>query len=285
MKTKNPIALLFGWIAVAIAPAPNGHSADGGTAEVPTRLIVNSAFALETLTGTVTNAATGATLEGARVVLQGTDREVTTDSLGVYRIDHVPTAVVTLSVSYTGLNTVQVPVTIAPNAVTHKNVGLTSDIYRMDTFVVGSEREGNAKAITLQRLSDGVKNVVSTDAFGGLAGNPADLAMRLPGVEGESVGGDMRYLRIRGLHHNLSSITQDGNRIADAASAGATREFQFQTVDSDSIERIEVTKSPTPDQDGDSIGGVVNLVSKSAFDSSPERRIRGSEQHVHLHSA
>ena len=87
---------------------------------------------------------------------------------------------------------------------------------------------------------------------------------------------DIGFLRIRGLHQNLSSITQDGNRIADAASAGATREFQFQTVGSDSIERIEVTKSPTPDMDGDSIGGVVNLVSKSAFDSSPERRIRGS---------
>ena len=37
------------------------------------------------------------------------------------------------------------------------------------------------------------------------------------------------------------------------------------------IERIEVTKSPTPDMDGDSIGGAVNLVSKSAFDSSPQR--------------
>ena len=59
-------------------------------------------------------------------------------------------------------------------------------------------------------------------------------------------------------------------------SAGSTREFQFQTVSADSIERIEVTKSPTPDLDGDSIGGAVNLVTKSAFDGSPERRIRGS---------
>jgi outer membrane receptor protein involved in Fe transport len=90
------------------------------------------------------------------------------------------------------------------------------------------------------------------------------------------VGGDVRYLRIRGLHQNLSTITQDGNRLADAAFAGATRKFQFQTVDSDSIERIEVTKSPTPDMDGDSIGGAVNLVSKSAFDSSPARRISSS---------
>jgi TonB-dependent receptor len=170
-----------------------------------------------------------------------------------------------------------VPVTISDRGGTVRHdIGLTSDIYRMDKFVVGSEREGNAKAITLQRLSDGVKNVVSADAFGGLAGNPADLAVRLPGIEGESVGGDNRYLRIRGLNQNLSTITQDGNRIADAASGGSSREFQFQTVGSDSIERIEVTKSPTPDMDGDSIGGAVNLVSKSAFDSSPERRIRGS---------
>src|SRR5688572_11496193 len=38
-----------------------------------------------TLTGVVTNSATGRTLEGARVVLQGTGREAFTDSQGVYR--------------------------------------------------------------------------------------------------------------------------------------------------------------------------------------------------------
>lgn len=229
-----------------------------------------------TVVGTVTNAATGATLEGARVVLQGSGRETTTDSLGVYRFENVPPGEATLAVTYTGLKPSEANVAVASGAPTRKDVGLTSDIYLMSTLVVGSEREGNAKAITLQRQSEGVKAVVSADAFGGLAGNPADLAIRLPGVEGESVGGDMRYVRIRGLHQNLSSITQDGNRLADAGSAGATREFQFQTVGSDSVERIEVIKSPTPDLDADSIGGVVNLVSKSAFDTSGERRVRAS---------
>ncbi len=239
-------------------------------------ILVPSMLAQGTLIGTVTNSATGATLEGARVSIQGTNRQVTTDSLGVYRINNVSSGNTIISVSYTGLKPVDIAVNVAAQGTTRQNVGLTSDIYLMSSFVVASEREGNAKAITLQRESQGVKNIVSADAFGGLAGNPADLAMRLPGIEGESVGGDVRYLRIRGLHQNLSSITQDGNRLADAGSAGSTREFQFQTVGSDSVERIEVTKSPTPDMDGDSIGGVVNLVSKSAFDSSPERRIRGS---------
>ncbi|MDO8541286.1 MAG: TonB-dependent receptor [Opitutaceae bacterium] len=234
------------------------------------------ALAQGTVVGNVTNAATGATLEGARVQVKGTTREVLTDELGSYRIENVPPGNIVLAVSYTGLQTSEISVGVGGGAPTRRDIGLTADIYLLSNFVVASEREGNAKAITLQRDSLGVKNIVSADAFGGLAGNPADLAMRLPGVEGESVGGDMRYLRIRGLHQNLSSITQDGNRLADAASAGATREFQFQTVSSDAIERIEVTKSPTPDQDGDSIGGTVNLVSKSAFDSSPERRIRAS---------
>jgi len=239
-------------------------------------VFTSSAFAQGVVTGSVTNAATGAILEGARVVLEGTGREVTTDSVGSYRFDNVPAGNVSVAVYYTGLSTDRATLAVTSGAPTRRDFGLTSDIYKMGSFVVSSEREGNAKAITLQRQSEGVKSIVSADAFGGLAGNPADLAMRLPGVEGESVGGDVRYLRIRGLHQNLSTISQDGNRLADAGSAGSTREFQFQTVGSDSVERIEVTKSPTPDMDGDSIGGVVNLVSKSAFDSSPERRIRGS---------
>jgi hypothetical protein len=72
--------------------------------------------------------------------------------------------------------------------VTPRDIALTADIHLMSSFVVASEREGNAKAITLRRDSLGVKNIVSIDAFGGLAGNPADLAMRLHGVEGESWG-------------------------------------------------------------------------------------------------
>ena len=237
---------------------------------------VSPMFGQGTLTGTVTNSATGATLEGARVVLKGSGQEATSDSQGVYRFENVPPGPAVVSVSYTGLSITDMAVEVVPTGTTRRDVGLSADIYKLSNFVVSSEREGNAKAITLQRLSNGVKSIVSADAFGGLAGNPADLVMRLPGVEGESVGGDNRYLRIRGLNQNLSTITQDGNRIADAASGGSSREFQFQTVGSDSIERIEVTKSPTPDMDGDSIGGAVNLVSKSAFDSSPERRIRGS---------
>lgn len=225
----------------------------------------------------MTNAATGKPLEGARIELQGTGRVTTADSTGEYRFTEVAPGSATLSVSYTGLNTIQVPVSVTTGTSARHDVGLTSEIYRLSEFVVSGEREGNAQAITLQKQSLGVKNVVSTDAFGSLAGNPADLLMRLPGVEAESVGGDRRYVRIRGMAQGLSTVTMDGSRVGSGGGAsGGGRDYEFNPVGSDTIERIEVVKSPTPDMAADSIGGAVNFVSKNAFNHGLERRISGS---------
>ncbi len=269
MKTKNPITLIAGWIALAMAPAQAAHAADVNPA-------ARVAAGREAITGVVTNSATGRTLEGARVVLKGTGRETLTDNQGAYRFSDVATGSAVVVVSYTGLNTVEIPVAVSPGTANRQDVGLTSDVYQLSKFVVAGEREGNALAITMQRNSTGVRNVVSADAFGSLDGNPADLLVRLPGVSGTTQDGDFRFVQIRGMNQQLSSITRDGDRMASGSQSGS-REFQFLAVSSESIERIEVIKSPTPDMDADSIGGAVNMISKSAFDRKPAvRRINFS---------
>src|SRR5262245_14718452 len=73
---------------------------------------VQSARGPETLTGSVTNSATGRTLQGAQVVFQETGREALTDSEGAFRFDNVAPGNVTLLVSYTGLDTTHVPVVV-----------------------------------------------------------------------------------------------------------------------------------------------------------------------------
>lgn len=223
------------------------------------------------ISGRVSNAATGVNLQGAEVRVQGTGFSASTGRGGVYRLT-VPAGTHTVEVRYTGLDVETATINVTAGETVMRDFGLTAEIYQLSEFSVSGEREGNALAITLQRQAPNVKNVVSSDAFGSLAGNPADLLTRLPGVIAESVGGDNRYVQIRGMSHTLNNITIDGNRTADASAAG-NRSYQFQTIGSDTIERIEVTKSPTPDMDADSIGGAVNMVSKSAFDRSPERRI------------
>ena len=59
MKLKNPLALLFAWLGLALAPAQTVAAAESSPSSVsPT-----------TLSGLVTNSATGRTLEGALVVI------------------------------------------------------------------------------------------------------------------------------------------------------------------------------------------------------------------------
>ncbi|MBI4622120.1 MAG: carboxypeptidase-like regulatory domain-containing protein, partial [Verrucomicrobia bacterium] len=268
MKRKNAIPLMLGWIAIGVASTDAIHAADSGFAGATMQQT-------GTITGRVSNAATNTNLEGAMVRLEGTNYSAITERDGTYRL-HVPAGEYQLRTSYTGLDEQTVPLSIQNGAMVRRDIELTAGIYKMSPFTVAGEREGNAQAITLQRRSDGVKTIVAADAFGSLAGNPGDLLVRLPGVNGESVGGDNRFMQIRGLHQNLLSVTMDGDRIAEATSSGTTREFNFTKINADAIERIEVVKSPTPDMDGDSIGGAVNMVSKSAFDSTGERRIRAS---------
>jgi iron complex outermembrane receptor protein len=268
MNRNHTVPLLAALLGSLLPLAPNARAQATATAA--------EAGAQGVITGTITNAATGRTLEGARVSLKGTNREVYTDKQGTFRLTNVPVGEVTLEVAYTGLDAVAKTIAVSPVGATRHDVGLTSNVYTLGEVRVAGEREGNAQAITLQRVSPGVKSIVSADAFGNLAGNPADLLIRLPGVEGQSMDGDIRYVRIRGMSQNLNTVTINGNRAANAASAGTTREYQFEHTNADAIERMEVVKSPTPDMDADSIGGAVNMVTKSAFDSSGERRISGS---------
>jgi hypothetical protein len=128
------------------------------------------AFSQTALTGVVTNTATGRALEGARVTLENTGREVLTDSQGNYRFDNVAPGSVTLSVSYTGLDQSTAPVTVAAGTVNRHDVGLTSQIYAMSTFVVAGEREGNAQAVTLQRLASKATRSMARFATSGFAG-------------------------------------------------------------------------------------------------------------------
>jgi len=60
-------------------------------------------------------------------------------------------------------------------------------------------------------------------------------------------------------------VTMDGQRVASAQSANTGRAFEFEQASMANIESLEVTKAPTPDMDADSIGGSINLVTKSAF--------------------
>ena len=182
-----------------------------------------------TITGQVSNNATQSYLEGAVVELLGTGRTAITDREGRYQFTGVTPATVTLVVSFTGLDAKRIPLSVSPGERVVQNVELTAEIYRLDKFTVAGEREGTAKAETLQRQAPNVKAIVSSDTFGNVAdGNIGDMLQHMAGITADYNGPDVRQVSIRGVGSALNSVTMDGQQVASAQSAGTGRQFEFE---------------------------------------------------------
>jgi TonB-dependent receptor len=225
------------------------------------------AAAAGSVTGRVSNAGTNEYLEGAVVTLEPGNHAGLTSVTGEYVFPRVPPGTYTLSASYTGLDTKSSPVSVGAGGRVEQDFQLTAAIYRLDTFVVAGEREGNAAAITSQRNADNVKTVMASDAFGNVADlNIGNFLMRMPGVTKSEAEGDVVGIMIRGISGDLSMVTIDGEQGANASPLGGMqRTFEVDKISADFIESIEVTKSLTPDMDAGAVGGVVNMKTKSAL--------------------
>src|SRR5687768_8646483 len=224
-----------------------------------------------TVTGTVSNQATGDLLPGALITVEGTGITTTTERGGSYSLT-VPEGSQTLIVGFSGLDPARVPVTVLPGQAVTKDVQLSSGVYRMDTFSVTGVREGSALAIQTQRMSENPKWVAATDTFGNPAANPGELIQRLPGISTDIVGSEVRTVFVRGMGPGFSSLMVDGERIATSTGTSASRDYQIEQLGTGNLESVELIKAPQPDQDANAVAGFVNLVSRRAFDL-PGRRV------------
>lgn len=220
-----------------------------------------------TIAGRVRNDATRAYLESASVTLTPGGRNVLTSRDGSFSFSPVPTGEYVLAVSYAGMEPMSVPVTLSRSEVVMRDIALVSGAYLLDKFVVAGEREGAALASQLQRNAPNVKNVLSSDTFGSVADeNIGNFLLRVPGITGYGTEGEVLSIKVRGVNADMNSVTLDGTRTSNGGTqSGLARAFEIDKVPAALIDSIEITKAPTPDMDADSIGGSVNLKTKSPF--------------------
>lgn len=228
------------------------------------------------ITGRIINQASGDYLRNAAVSVPGTNITALADTGGFYRLTGVPAGPARVAVSYTGLDPVEQTVVVVEGQTVTQDINLTSSTYDKDkvdlgTFIVNSNREGNAKAIQDQRSALNAKKVVATDVYGDIAeGNVGEFLKMMPGVAIDYVEADARTMSVRGLDPKYASITIDGMPVSSAFSSdignASSRAFEFEQISIASIETVELTKTPTPDVAANAVAGVVNLRSRGAFD-------------------
>lgn len=257
--SKSPVAFLAALVALVVTPS------------------VHPATSTGVVEGRVVNAVNGAYLNNARVLIEGTEREVRTDGAGEFRFEAVPVGPVTVRVVVSGFPVQRVPALVsATEAVTLRvelelgRAAAAEKVVVLDRFVVESQREinGSAIAINERRAAANLKNVVASDEFGDSPeGNVAEFLKLVPGVSIGYNSFDARTVEVRGLPAYGTAVSFDGAPVSSGTQAPG-RETEFNQASLNNTARIEVIKSPLPDTRADTIGGAVNIVSKSAFELS-----------------
>lgn len=237
------------------------------------KLVSTSFFALgiaisspgysQVLSGKVTDVSGEAPFEGAVVRLDGINRIATTNRFGEYRITNIPAGTYTVSVSYIGADSVRNTIDI-PEAGTTLNVVIGADVEYTDNIIVVGQRAAQANALNQQRSSNAIITVIDSDGLGDFPDTTvADTLTRAVGLSVETDQGEGRYVSIRGINSDLISSSINGVR---TPSPEDRRGVLLDGVPSDLLDGIEIQKSLTPDVDADSLGGVINLKTISAFD-------------------
>ncbi|MDX1490284.1 MAG: TonB-dependent receptor [Pseudohongiellaceae bacterium] len=145
------------------------------------------------------------------------------------------------------------------------SVAQTSDSAEpmMEEIVVTGSRASLTSALSKQRNSDKVLSVADSDALGNFPDTTAAEAMRrLSGISVENDQGEGRYVVVRGFGPELNSIYLNGSSVV-APEEG--RAVLLDGLPTDLLDSIEVSKSLTPDQDADSIGGRVDFKTLSSL--------------------
>jgi TonB-dependent receptor len=262
MKTTPLLRFLCTALCLLLAPLAPAQSVSG----------------TGTISGRVFEGATGRSLQGATVRVVGTPLSDVTDPDGRYSIAGVPTGTASLEIEYVGLDLFRQPIAVTGGGALVVDANLKSEVLKMAAFEVAEAARGQALAINQQKTARGIVNIVSEETFGAMNdGNIGYALQRLPGLtvnEGED--GAPEGVNIRGLASEFNSFQLDGNRLG-------TRGFSTRDLVADGIANIEVIKAATPDRDGDAIGGMINVVSRSAFQrDGREIRLNASVNYLGL---
>lgn len=257
-------------MGAAIAPMILAPLAMPAHADVDAVASASAAVAGDVIYGRVTNAA-GAPLPGAEVLVRGTGQRAVTNTQGEFTLPTASGSMV-LEVNYLGLPSTSQTVVTTPGEDANVAIVLgaqssggmaATDV--ADVIVTGVITDGVARSLNQQKNADGTVNVLSADAIGRYPDpNVAESLQRVQGIAIQRDQGEGRYINVRGAPAAFTAVSVDG--VAIPAVSPTTRAVDLDTLPSDIVSSVEVSKTLTPAQDADSIAGAVDIKTRSPFD-------------------
>lgn len=213
------------------------------------------------------------TLPGAAIIVKGTTIGSITDNSGRFSITNVPSGEVTLLISFIGYENYEKTLTTSEGEIVDiGEIILKQATNELTEVVVKSTyRPSQARALSIQKKSAAIMNVLAADAIGKLPDrNAAEAVQRIQGVSIERDHGEGRYVSVRGAPLKWNSNLINGNRLpaalgtSDGLGTGSDRSVPLDIFPSELIQYVQLSKAITPDMEGDAIGGSVNFITRTA---------------------
>lgn len=139
-------------------------------------------------------------------------------------------------------------------------------IVNLSALKVTAQSTPASTARVIQQYAPNMVNVISAASIEQLPDvNAAEAVSRVPGISLETDTGEGRFVNIRGMDADLNGTTFGGVRIPPtntASPSGAGRAVAFDSIPAGLIGAITVTKTNTPDQDAEALGGTIEITPK-----------------------
>lgn len=224
------------------------------------------------VSGTVSDIS-GAVLPGAQVVLQPGAVTAAANSQGDFLIQNLAPGTYTVTVSDVGFtNSVStIVVTAGANTLANTTMKVSSTSQEV---VVTANLGGDVASVNEQRTSPNIVNVQTAAQIMSLPNsNIADAVGRMPGVTLQRNEGEGQYVQIRGTEPRLSNTTIDG--VIVPGPDPEVRQVDLDTIPADLVGAITINKTLSANQDGDAIGGSVDMQLKQATSDQPTLSFEG----------
>ncbi|MGZ3828714.1 MAG: TonB-dependent receptor domain-containing protein [Mucilaginibacter sp.] len=225
----------------------------------------------QTIKGKVSDSKTDDPLIGATVHIEkdGVAFNLVVKLDGIYLFKNIPAGTYLLQVRYVGYKTSQqYSVEVTANKTAILNVAMLDNQTALKEVAIIEHisRESDNSARANEKNASNTMNVVSANA---IAISPdvivSNVLSRVSGISiDRSNTGDAQHVIIRGMEKQYNTTLINGVKIPSPDNKN--RYVPLDIIPADLVENIEVSKTLTPNMEGDASGGVVNLVMKTAPD-------------------
>ena len=215
--------------------------------------------------GTIEDAATGETLVGATVLIQGTNKGTITDMDGNYQLNDIAQGTYNLVISYVSYEQQIQRVEVRQNTITELSISLTPSSVEMDAVkIIASKRNDTEMSlISTMRVSSLVANGISRQQISRSQDKDAsEVIARVPGVTVR----DGRFINVRGLDERYNVVTLNG--VGAPSSESDRRAFSFDMLPSSLIDNLVLYKTPAPEIPADFAGAMVQIQTKNTVDDN-----------------